>query len=622
MCRVLLIALMTTAATAAPNNVRRISFAPYVANRDNSIIGGRVGLCESHSASCQSSPSPHPPEVSAPLHPSAPSLPVGGGGVAPCFLGFAAMSAASLTDKLLFLRKVLKLCRHLLDHGSPQFTLALRRNAACLQQFSVYAGPPDALYGNAHYRNVRTAAADLAGALYADDPDSPPKPRDRPPPSTGMGCVSDGRTPRASMQGFGFTAPGAGEGLLDRIQRVASVVLATATPTPSQQPIRNAGSGLHRDGYQPMAAEEVSVTTSVARPAERAARDTRIAVHRPGQAGGGWDESDSSDSLSQASVGAGVRLSGPASLSGSHRSGSDGRSLDPDVTATLPPGRQEGAGGDEEDEEEEEEREEQQLVARVVGGSRPFLSPAENQALLREAGLLNCELLAVRLSERLGDPSDTVKMRAMAALSSLVNSDLLSHEQVWGAAASALHTVSGGPPGACADRANKVSPTPHTHHTHTHHDTHTSHTPHTHTTHTPHTPHTHHPHTSSHTHTTHTTTHTTHTHHTHITHHHTHTHTPHTTHTPYVTHTTHTHHTHHATHHTHTTHTQHTPHTSHTHQTTHTTHHTHHKTNIPRKPLTDCRGKCCLRVGPMKTGMAHEGMDGWHCTRPPLSPQC
>ncbi|XP_075928490.1 AP-4 complex accessory subunit tepsin isoform X1 [Petromyzon marinus] len=366
--------------------------------------------------------------------------------------------------------KVLKLCRHLLDHGSPQFTLALRRNAACLQQFSVYAGPPDALYGNAHYRNVRTAAADLAGALYADDPDSPPKPRDRPPPSTGMGCVSDGRTPpRASMQGFGFTAPGAGEGLLDRIQRAASVVLATATPTPSQQPIRNTGSGLHRDGYQPMAAEEVSLTTGAARPAERAARDTRIAVHRPGQAGGGWDESDSSDSLSQASVGAGVRLSGPASLSGSHRSGSDGHSLEPDVTATLPPGRQEGAGGDEEDEEEEEEeREEQQLVARVVGGSRPFLSPAENQALLREcvrtpngtgcavAGLLNCELLAVRLSERLGDPSDTVKMRAMAALSSLVNSDLLSHEQVWGAAASALHTVSGGPPGACADRANKI----------------------------------------------------------------------------------------------------------------------------------------------------------------------
>ncbi|KAB0395092.1 hypothetical protein E2I00_003453, partial [Balaenoptera physalus] len=230
--------------------------------------------------------------------------------------------------------RVLKIMLHLCGHGSSSFLLILKRNPAFIQEAAglllralvslplleglwedgtgeavgrVFTGPPDPLHGNSLYQKVRAAAqvspgprslpafpawdsgstpaagrerlcvalrgeggrgaeqrggredsgrvADLGAALFSDA--LSPLPPSQPPRAL----------PPAGMQGFGYSKErghtgSAGEAFLSTIQKAAEVVASAMRPGPE--------------------------SPSSQRSLLRAMR------HQPGQAGGGWDELDSS----------------------------------------------------------------------------------------------------------------------------------------------------------------------------------------------------------------------------------------------------------------------------------------------------------------------------------------
>ncbi|XP_027830061.2 AP-4 complex accessory subunit tepsin isoform X2 [Ovis aries] len=351
--------------------------------------------------------------------------------------------------------KVLKILLHLCGHGSSSFLLILKRNPAFIQEAAVFAGPPDPLHGNSLYQKVRAAAQDLGAALYSDALSPPPPsqpPRTLPP--AGMGSQS---RPQSVLQGFGYSKErghtgSAGEAFLSTIQKAAEVVASAVRPGPESPSCQRS---LPRgDAYQPAVTPSTSLGTSAsgsslpaASPGARGgvSRSWNPARHQPGQAGGGWDELDSSPS-SQDSSQENDDL-GKASDSGS-RSGSDspsGASRAPNDLAerveavTLSDCQQELS-----------------LVQTVTQGQHTFLSREEVQHFVKECGLLNCEAVLELLIGHLAATSERVQMRALGAIASLGCTDLLSQERVLLLTRPRLQELSEGSPGPVTNKATKI----------------------------------------------------------------------------------------------------------------------------------------------------------------------
>uniref|UniRef100_A0A8C2YPC9 AP-4 complex accessory subunit Tepsin n=1 Tax=Chinchilla lanigera TaxID=34839 RepID=A0A8C2YPC9_CHILA len=171
----------------------------------------------------------------------------------------------------------------------------------------------------------------------------------------------------------------------------------------------------------------------------------RAAVrHQPGQAGGGWDELDSSPG-SQSSSRNSDRSR--ASDSGS-RSGSDSLS---------------GASREPGDLAERAEamalsdcQQELSLVRTVTQGPRAFLSREEAQHFIKECGLLNCEAVLELLLCQLGTASELEQMRALCAIASLGSTDLLPQEHILLLSRRWLQELSMGSPGPVTSKATKI----------------------------------------------------------------------------------------------------------------------------------------------------------------------
>ncbi|KAJ1071902.1 hypothetical protein K5549_013769 [Capra hircus] len=342
--------------------------------------------------------------------------------------------------------KVLKILLHLCGHGSSSFLLILKRNPAFIQEAAVFAGPPDPLHGNSLYQKVRAAAQDLGAALYSDALSPPPPsqpPRTLPP--AGMGSQS---RPQSALQGFGYSKErghtgSAGEAFLSTIQKAAEVVASAVRPGPESPSCQRS---LPRgDAYQPAVTPSTSLGTPASGSSLPAASPGALARHQPGQAGGGWDELDSSPS-SQDSSQENDDL-GKASDSGS-RSGSDspsGASRAPSDLAerveavTLSDCQQELS-----------------LVRTVTQGQHTFLSREEVQHFVKECGLLNCEAVLELLISHLAATSERVQMRALGAIASLGCTDLLSQERVLLLTRPRLQELSEGSPGPVTNKATKI----------------------------------------------------------------------------------------------------------------------------------------------------------------------
>ncbi|XP_068065971.1 AP-4 complex accessory subunit tepsin isoform X3 [Anomalospiza imberbis] len=340
--------------------------------------------------------------------------------------------------------KVLKILLHTCSQGSPQFVLQLKRNASFIREAAVFSGPPDPLHGNSLNQKVRAAAQDLASILFSDAPLPQPLALPaRPPAPAGMGS-SPG--PCGSLQGFGFSSDksgsaSTGEALLSSLQRAAEAVAQAVLPAPGG-PRRLRGE-LPEDTYEPIRAPSPAGSPAVPPPTPPAPRASRVS-HQPGLAGGGWEEADSGHSSRESSQG---NERSRASDSGS-KSGSDSRSG---------ASRELSHGADRVDADSPGDcRRELSLVSGLTRGARVFLTREEAQHFLKECGLLNCEVVLELLGRALEDPSDSVRMRSMCAISALGCSDLLSPEQIFTVTRQHLQHLSQGSPGPVANRATKM----------------------------------------------------------------------------------------------------------------------------------------------------------------------
>lgn len=343
--------------------------------------------------------------------------------------------------------KVLKILLHACAQGSPHFVLQLRRNACFVREAAAFSGPPDPLHGNSLNQKVRAAAQDLATILFSDAPLPPPAALPaRPPPPAGMGS---GPSPCGSLQGFGFSgeksgSASPGEALLSTIQRAAEAVAQAVLPSPERpRPCRRE---LPEDAYQPVTAPSPSCspTGAVKPPTATTAHSSRVR-HQPGLAGGGWEEADSGHSSQDSSRGNSdlSRTSDSCSKSGSDSHSGASRELPPAAERVDADGLGDCLW-------------EVGLVSALTHGARVFLTREEAQHFIKECGLLNCEVVLELLSRALEDPSDSIRMRSMCAISSLVCSDLLAPDQIFAATRQRLQQLSQGSPGPVANRAMKL----------------------------------------------------------------------------------------------------------------------------------------------------------------------
>ncbi|XP_044602074.1 AP-4 complex accessory subunit tepsin isoform X5 [Equus asinus] len=244
-------------------------------------------------------------------------------------------------------------------------------------------------------------------------------------------------------------AGSAGEAFLSTIQKAAEVVAnavrpGSESPSTRRPPPRG-------DAYQPAMAPSAShAHPSPGNLLPGAVPGARALRHQPGQAGGGWDEPDSSLSSQNSSQENGNL--GKTSDSGS-RSGSDS------------PSRASWAPSDLAERAEamtlSDCQQELSLVQTVTRGSRAFLSREETQHFVKEApscrcGLLNCEAVLELLICHLGGTSECVQMRALGAIASLGCTDLLPQEHILLLTRPRLQELSAGSPGPVTNKATKI----------------------------------------------------------------------------------------------------------------------------------------------------------------------
>ncbi|XP_033038459.1 AP-4 complex accessory subunit tepsin isoform X6 [Trachypithecus francoisi] len=344
--------------------------------------------------------------------------------------------------------KVLKILLYLCSHGSSSFLLILKRNSAFIQEAAAFAGPPDPLHGNSLYQKVRAAAQDLGSTLFSDTvlPLAPSQPLGNP-PATGMGSQA---RPHSTLQGFGYSkehgrtgAGSAGEAFLSTIQKAAEVVANAMRPgpeSPSTQRLLPRG-----DTYQPATMPSASHgPPTLGNPLPGAIPGPRAVGHQPGQAGGGWDELDSSPSSQNSSQNSELSR---VSDSGSH-SGSDSHSGASREPGDLPERVEVVALSD--------CQQELSLVRTVTRGPRAFLSREEAQRFIKACGLLNCEAVLQLLTCHLRGTSECTQLRALCAIASLGSADLLPQEHILLRTRPRLQELSMGSPGPVTNKATKI----------------------------------------------------------------------------------------------------------------------------------------------------------------------
>ncbi|XP_011921570.1 PREDICTED: AP-4 complex accessory subunit tepsin isoform X4 [Cercocebus atys] len=256
---------------------------------------------------------------------------------------------------------------------------------------------------------------------------------------TRVGAALGGR-PISLSSGAGS----AGEAFLSTIQKAAEVVASAMRPgpeSPSTQRLLPRG-----DTYQPATMPSASHgPPPLGNPLPGAIPGPRAVRHQPGQAGGGWDELDSSPSSQNSSQNSDLSR---VSDSGSH-SGSDSHS---------------GASREPGDLAERVEvvalsdcQQELSLVRTVTRGPRAFLSREEAQHFIKACGLLNCEAVLQLLTCHLRGTSECTQLRALCAIASLGSADLLPQEHILLRTRPRLQELSMGSPGPVTNKATKHS---------------------------------------------------------------------------------------------------------------------------------------------------------------------
>ncbi|KAI3365596.1 hypothetical protein L3Q82_010677 [Scortum barcoo] len=341
--------------------------------------------------------------------------------------------------------KVLKILVHLCGHGSNHFLTELRRNSTFIQQASVYSGPPDPIHGTALYQKVRNTAQEVARLLFTEtmSTKSGVSPLNLAPPTMGMGSET---SHRSGMQGFGYSPGKQGTGIRLHDNHYYRAVVAPSAPIEVAVPACAYNLPAHRPKAH-FVKTHLDVITNVLTPGTTMRFTTALTQRCPGQIGGGWEETDSSNSSSHNSsqdIAANSRASVGSKSAGTGSQSGASRESSGDLSERVEALHLGDCG------------QEMALISRLTEGSRVFLSREESQHFIKECSTLNCEVVVELLTSKLQDPSDTVKMRALCAVSCLMTSDLLSLEQMFGATQRRLNQLSEGAPGPVANKATKI----------------------------------------------------------------------------------------------------------------------------------------------------------------------
>ncbi|GFR71863.1 AP-4 complex accessory subunit tepsin-like [Elysia marginata] len=326
--------------------------------------------------------------------------------------------------------KVLKLIKHLVENGSREFKLGIRRHSPVIQECIKFGGPPHPMHGNTPYLMVRKIATEVCEDLYSMAPEGVKSPLDmsasEKPPELKYGGLGPART-RGSIQGFGNTptnqSKSLGETILGGLEKLGAKMTETASTRQAALLANLDMSGSTRN-YQPPSLPPSlypgSSQSDSAMALKESANGELLVTQKkparkptPGKAGGGWGDDDDEDDDDNDNHTVHKILSTKQS------------SIDSDSLADLTSGPQTDTIDNTDTELQADWSQENELLTQTlcVGSTGPggeLLAPSDIAAFRDKAARMCCPLLVELLAQKLVQPHHGIALRALQLLEGLV----------------------------------------------------------------------------------------------------------------------------------------------------------------------------------------------------------
>ncbi|RUS69405.1 hypothetical protein EGW08_022836 [Elysia chlorotica] len=332
--------------------------------------------------------------------------------------------------------KVLKLIKHLVENGSREFKLGIRRHSSIIQECTKFGGPPHPLHGNKPYLMVRKIATEVCEDLYSMVPEGVKSPADVTASEKqcdikygGLGPVRTG----GSIQGFGNTPTSQTRSISETILGGLEKLGAKMTETPGTRQaalLANLDMSGSTRNYQPPAlplslypesSDGKSLTDAVEPVTDSGHARKPAKKPTPGKAGGGWgDDDDDDDDDEDDNDDDEVDMQNGCNVLSTKQS-----SIDADSLAKLSSQPQIDSKSNCDPELQEDWSKELELLTRslAAGSTGPggeLLAPADVAAFTESAANL-CGLVLVKfLAQRLLQADHGVIVRALQLLEGLL----------------------------------------------------------------------------------------------------------------------------------------------------------------------------------------------------------
>lgn len=318
--------------------------------------------------------------------------------------------------------KVMKLMKHILMHGNPQFKLGLMKCSQGITEAKKHSGPPDPLHGNIPYLAVRKTAKELLEMLF--DTENFPTTSKPIPASSGYGAQSG---PKSKMEGFGNTASpqkvGIGKSLLQNISDFAQQLREEP-----ENPQRAVLSSLENPGsYKPPVDLTFCPPGDILEGIQPVTRRKEV-VHIPGKAGGGWDDDeDNTDENVEDSV------------------AEQHNSSNTDTRSRLDSSSY-----------EDWSTEENLVKSTVDTGNDRLLTNSQITEFIKSCQACNCDKVLELLCQSLQSTDGPLLMRALLLVEYLLRTDIYGINQISEACGKYLLNISEGKASPQTSKAKKI----------------------------------------------------------------------------------------------------------------------------------------------------------------------
>lgn len=316
--------------------------------------------------------------------------------------------------------KVMKIMKHILIHGNPQFKIGLMKCSQGITEAKKHSGPPDPLHGNIPYLAVRKTAKELLEMLF--DTENLPTTSKPISASSGYGPQLG---PKSKMEGFGNTVSpqkvGIGKSLLQNISDFAQQLREEP-----ENPQRAVLSSLENPGsYKPPVDLTFCPPVEGTQPVMRRKEVVRI----PGKAGGGWDDNeDNSDDNVEDSV-----------ASEQHNSSNT------DTRSRLDSSSY-----------EDWSTEENLVKSTIATGNDRLLTNSQIMEFIKSCQACNCDKVLELLCQSLQSTDGPLLMRALLLVEYFLRTDIYGINQISEACGKYLLNLSEGKTSPQTSKAKKI----------------------------------------------------------------------------------------------------------------------------------------------------------------------